>query len=293
MPITAGTFIVAWLAIAGIIPLSGFWSKDEILAKAWVEHEYALWLIGAVTALLTAFYMTRQVYLVFWGDERWRSAEIIAATEQSDSPVMHAETPAGSDVHDEGHGVEPHEAPWTMALPLVSLAVLAAVGGVINLPFAAQKLDFLTRWLEPVFHNVPEANPSFSTGFALSTVAVILAVIGIVGCWSWYKAAQQRKVLDPAIDRLGPFATVLANAYYLDVGLSRLVSGPVTAFANFLSRGVDHDVVDGAVNGIGTGFREIGGGLRRVQTGVVRNYALGIVFGAVLLMIWFATRVTM
>jgi NADH-quinone oxidoreductase subunit L len=293
MPITAGTFIVAWLAIAGIIPFAGFWSKDEILAKAWVEHEYALWLIGAVTALLTAFYMTRQVYLVFWGDERWRSAELVAATEESLSPVTHAETPAGSDVHDEGHGVEPHEAPWTMALPLVSLAVLSVVGGVINLPFAAQKLDFLTRWLEPVFHNVPEANPSFSTGFALSTVAVILAVIGIVGCWSWYKSAQQRKVLDPAVDRLGPFATVLANAYFLDIGLSRLVSGPVTAFANFLSRGVDHDVVDGAVNGIGTGFREIGGGLRRVQTGLVRNYALGIVLGAVLLMIWFATRVTM
>jgi NADH-quinone oxidoreductase subunit L len=293
MPITAGTFIVAWLAIAGIIPFAGFWSKDEILAKAWVEHEYVLWLIGAVTALLTAFYMTRQVYLVFWGDERWRSAEVLAATEESESPVTHAETPVGSDVHDEGHGVEPHEAPWTMALPLVSLAVLSVVGGVINLPFAAQKLDFLTRWLEPVFHNVPEANPSFSTGFALSTVAVILAVIGIVGCWSWYKAGQQRKVLDPAVEGLGPFATVLANAYYLDIGLARFVSGPVTAFANFLSRGVDHDVVDGAVNGIGTGLREIGGGLRRVQTGLVRNYALGIVLGAVLLMIWFATRVTM
>jgi NADH-quinone oxidoreductase subunit L len=293
MPITAGTFIVAWLAIAGIIPFAGFWSKDEILAKAWVDHEYALWLIGAVTALLTAFYMTRQVWLVFYGDERWRSAEVAAATEESASPVTHAEAPASSDVHEEGHGVEPHEAPWTMTLPLVALAVLSTIGGVINLPFTKAKLDFLTRWLEPVFHNVPETNPSFSTGFALSTVAVIIAVIGIVGAWSWYKSAQQRKVLDPAVERLGPFATVLANAYYLDIALAKLVSGPVTAFASFLSREVDHDVVDGAVNGIGTGVRQVGTGLRRVQTGLVRNYALGIVFGAVLLMVWFATRVTL
>ena len=72
MPITAGTFIVGWLAIAGIIPFAGFWSKDEILAKAWFSHNYALWAVGAVAALLTAFYMTRQVWLVFYGPERWR-----------------------------------------------------------------------------------------------------------------------------------------------------------------------------------------------------------------------------
>src|SRR6185369_10935189 len=78
MPITAGTFIVGWLAIAGIIPFAGFWSKDEILAKAWFDHNYVLWAIGAVAALLTAFYMTRQVWLVFYGKERWRDdAELL------------------------------------------------------------------------------------------------------------------------------------------------------------------------------------------------------------------------
>jgi NADH-quinone oxidoreductase subunit L len=291
MPITAGTFIVGWLAIAGIIPLSGFWSKDEILAKAWINHEYALWAIGAVTALLTAFYMTRQVWLVFYGNERWRSEEVAAATEESDAPVLHDEAPASSPVHEEGHGGAPHDAPWTMALPLVVLALLSAVGGLINLPFTRAKLDFLTRWLEPVFHNVPEANPSFSTGFLLSTVAVIIAVIGIVVAWAWYNQGLPADGKDPTYERLGPFATVLANGYYLDAALARFVSGPVTAFASFLSRQVDQGVVDGAVNGVATGFRELGGGLRRVQTGLVRNYALGIVFGAVLLMLWFATRV--
>ena len=71
MPITAGTFIVGWLAIAGVIPFAGFWAKDEILAKAWFGHDYALWAVGVVAALLTAFYMTRQVWLVFYGTERW------------------------------------------------------------------------------------------------------------------------------------------------------------------------------------------------------------------------------
>ena len=120
MPITAATFIVGWLAIAGIIPLAGFWSKDEILARAWFNHSYALWAIGAVTAVLTAFYMTRQVWLVFYGNERWHDdAPTVAA-------VAAAAEPAG-DEHGAGehaeHG-EPHESPWIMYVPLVVLAGL-------------------------------------------------------------------------------------------------------------------------------------------------------------------------
>jgi NADH-quinone oxidoreductase subunit L len=303
MPITAGTFIVGWLAIAGIFPFAGFWSKDEILAKAWGEGQYALWFIGAVTALLTAFYMTRQVWLVFYGDERWREPALVEATggaahrdedsvQAGEPPVMHEEAPPSSGAHEDDHDVVPHEAPGTMAFPLVALAGLSIIGGFINLPFAKQKLDLLTRWLEPVFHGVPEASTKFSTGFALSTVALVIAVVGIVLGRAFYKQGLARDGTDPVVERLGPFATVLANAYYLDVGLARFVSGPGTAFANFLARGIDHDVIDGAVNGIATGFREIGGGLRRVQTGLVRNYALGIVLGAVALVIWFTTRVT-
>jgi NADH-quinone oxidoreductase subunit L len=275
MPITAGTFIVGWLAIAGIFPFAGFWSKDEILAKTWFQAEYALWVVGAVTALLTAFYMTRQVWMVFYDGERWREPE----------PV---ETPA--EAH---HGDEPHEAPWTMTVPLLALAGLSIVGGFINLPFTDPPLEFLTEWLHPVFEDVPEIHaPSFSSGFVLSTVALVIAVVGIVVGRALYKQGLEADGADPLDRRLGPVATVLANAYYLDTGLARFVSGPVTAFANFLAR-FDRRVIDGSVNGIATGFREFGNGLRRVQTGVVRNYALGIVLGAVVLMIWFATRVTL
>jgi NADH-quinone oxidoreductase subunit L len=273
MPITAGTFIVGWLAIAGVFPFDGFWSKDEILAKAYFHHDYALWAVGLVAALATAFYMTRQVWLVFYGDERWRAA---AAAEPA-----HAEH-------------EPHESPWIMTIPLVVLAVLATFGFVINLPFEKNKWDLLNRWLAPVLRGAPEIRAtSFGAGFALSTDALVIAVVGIVWAHAWYRNGLDAKGEDPAVQRLGPFAGVLANAYYLDVGLARFVSGPVTSAARFLNEGIDRDVIDGAVNGVGRAFRGAGAGLRRVQTGLVRNYALAIVFGALLLVVFVTTRATL
>jgi NADH-quinone oxidoreductase subunit L len=272
MPITAATFIIGWLAIAGVIPFDGFWSKDEILAKAYFNGDYALWAVGLIAALATAFYMTRQVWLVFYGDERWR--------EQVAGEEAHA-------VH------EPHESPWIMTAPLVVLAVLSTIGFVINLPFENQKWDFLARWLEPALRGAPEVRASsFGTGFALSTGALVIAVVGIVWAHAWYRNGL-RDGADPAVERLGPFADVLANAYYLDVGLARFVSGPATAFARFLAEGIDRDVIDGAVNGLGRAFRGVGTGLRKVQTGLVRNYALGIVLGAVLLVVFVGTRATL
>jgi NADH-quinone oxidoreductase subunit L len=279
MPITAYTFIVAWLSIAGIVPLAGFWSKDEILGAVWIEGDYVLWLIGAVTALFTAFYMTRQVWMVFGGYERWRQ------------PASGGVAPEGGE-SDHGHVAEPHESPPTMLGPLVALAGLTAIGGLINLPFINQKLDFLTIWLEPVFEGVDEIHPeSFGQGFVLSTVAVILGVTGIVWGRAWYRGLRANEP-DPAEERLGPFAGVLANAYYFDGAISRFVSGPVFAFARVLTEGVDRRVIDGAVNGIGTAFRHAGTGMRRLQTGLVRNYALGVVLGTVLLAAYVLARVT-
>jgi NADH-quinone oxidoreductase subunit L len=273
MPITAATFIIGWLAIAGVIPFDGFWSKDEILAKAYFNGDYALWAVGLVAALATAFYMTRQVWLVFYGDERWR--------DQVAGEEAHA-------IH------EPHESPWIMTAPLVVLAGLSTFGFLINLPFENQKWNFLERWLEPVLRGAPEIRASsFGTGFALSTIALVVAVGGIVWAHAWYRNGLQADGADPTVERLGPFANVLANAYYLDVGLARFVSGPGTSFARFLNEGIDRDVIDGAVNGLGRAFRVAGGGLRRVQTGLVRNYALAIVFGVVLLVVFVGTRATL
>jgi len=274
MPITAGTFIVGWLAIAGVIPFAGFWSKDEILAKAWFHHDYALWAVGVLGALLTAFYMTRLVWLVFYGEERWRN-----------QPAVEAE--AEHAVH-EPH--EPHESPWIMTMPLVVLAVLAFAGGLVDLPFDNSKFNLLDRWLAPVLRGAPEIRATaFGAGLALSTGALVIAVVGIVVGRALYRNGLDAKGDDPGVERLGPFAKVLANAYYLDVGLARFVSGPVTSAARFLSEGIDRD----AVNGVGRTFRGVGGGLRKVQTGLVRNYALAIVLGAVLLLVFVTARATL
>jgi NADH-quinone oxidoreductase subunit L len=276
MPITAGTFIVGWLAIAGIFPFAGFWSKDEILAQAWFDHNYALWAVGAAGALLTAFYMTRQVWLVFFGPERFRDDAVLVRAD-ADEPAEEHQAP------------EPHESPWTMYLPLLALAGLSVVGGFIDLPFTNSKLNVLDRWLA-----LPESAgaPHFSTAFVLSLVALAIGVVGITVGVSMYRKGLRDDGTDPGAVRLGGFSEVLRNAWYLDIGLARFVSGPVTAFARFLSDGVDRAGIDGAVNGIATAARAGGGGLRRLQTGLVRNYALGIALGAVLLLVYMATRVT-
>jgi NADH-quinone oxidoreductase subunit L len=295
MPITAGTFIVGWLAIAGIVPLSGFWSKDEILASAWASHNYALWAVGVVAAVITAFYMTRQVYLVFYGNERWSTPheELVAASVGYGPPLAHEASPdapaheadeSGAGSHDD-LVPQPHESPWLMTFPLVVLAGLAVLGGLFNLPFRNENFDILTRWLEPVFRGVPQPEvSSFGLGFALSTIALVAAVSGIVLGRAFYRNGLPANLEDPVAKRVWPVAKVLANAYYFDAGIAKLVRGPVTAFARFLSDDVDRKGIDGAVNGIARGFRAAGGGLRRIQTGLVRNYALGIVFGTVLLL---------
>ena len=147
----------------------------------------------------------------------------------------------------------------------------------------------LDRWLD-----LPESHAatSFGAGLVLSTVALIIGVVGIVWGISVYRRGLRGDGADPTAARLGGFAGVLQNAWYLDIGLARFVSGPVTAFARFLSDGVDRAGIDGAVNGIATAARAGGGGLRRLQTGLVRNYALGIALGTVLLLLYVATRVT-
>jgi NADH-quinone oxidoreductase subunit L len=290
MPITAATFIVGWLAIAGVFPFSGFWSKDEILAKAWFSDEYALWAIGSAAAILTAFYMTRQVWLVFYGPERFREPP----------PALPVVSGAAIDTADGGadsgaaatRPVEPHEGPWTMTVPLVVLAVLATIGGVVNLPFVEQGLEHLTAWLEPVFEGVPAAHAtSFAAGAALAGVALAAAVVGIVLGARAYRSGLAADGSDPTARRLGPLAQVLANAYYIDDAWSRFVAGPGRRAFSWFAHTFDAKVVDGAVNGAGRLAQLGAAGLRAVQNGRLRSYALGIVAGTVALLAYAYTRV--
>jgi NADH:ubiquinone oxidoreductase subunit 5 (subunit L)/multisubunit Na+/H+ antiporter MnhA subunit len=132
---------------------------------------------------------------------------------------------------------------------------------------------------------------SFGSGFALSTLALVIAVVGIVFGHAVYRNGLTKTGDDPIDASLGPLSRIFANAYYFDIGISRLVSGPITSFARFLADGVDRHVIDGAVNGIGSAFRAGAGGLRAMQTGLLRNYALGIAAGAAALLIFFVLRV--
>jgi NADH-quinone oxidoreductase subunit L len=263
MPITAGTFIVGWLAIAGIIPFAGFWSKDEILAVAFVDGQYGLWFLGAVTALLTALYMSRQVLLVFFGEERWR--DHVKAT--------------------------PHESPGVMTFPLLVLAGLSVVGGFLNLPF--HSFEFLGHWLEPVFEGVESIHPeSFTQGFLLSTVAVVLAVAGILIANALYRRGVADREVDPLEQRLGPLAGIFARGWYLDAALAAAVDRFGRPASQWLADGFDQKGVDGAVNGTAAVVAIAGRELRRLQTGFLRNYALAIFGGGTLVVFFLLVRGT-
>jgi NADH-quinone oxidoreductase subunit L len=281
MPITAGTFIVGWLAIAGVPPFAGFWSKDEILLAAWGDNT-ALWAIGLITALLTAYYMSRQVYLVFFGTPRWNDAHHSEAAESADEVSEddeHVHAAADEHAHDEGHEVTPHESPWTMWVPLVVLAILAVLGGGLNLPFN-HDVHFLANWLHPVVH-ATEIEPDVATGTKVA-LAVIATIAGLVGI-----AVAALAYLRHRIRALEP--DVFLHAWYYDSSLARFFGGPGTAVAEGAAVG-DKLVIDGAVNGAGALARYVGGKVRVVQTGYVRNYALGIAGGAVLALGWFLVR---
>ncbi|HUF32212.1 MAG TPA: NADH-quinone oxidoreductase subunit L [Acidimicrobiales bacterium] len=277
MPITAATFIVGWLAIAGVPPFAGFWSKDEILLYAFAKSP-VLWAVGLVTALLTAYYMSRQVFMVFFGEARWSETSTATATASVSADAPQHERAQVSTVHE----LTPHESPWTMTAPLVVLAVLAVVAGGLNLPFTSG-LHFLGHWLEPVLQgNEAHIGVATATKVILAVLAVVAAVAGITAAALVY---LHRRV---APERVEP--DLLLRAYRIDEGISLLVDGPGRKLAEISAFVLDGKGVDGAVNGVGTLVRSGGQRLRVVQTGLVRSYALGVAAGAVLLLAFFLTR---
>jgi NADH-quinone oxidoreductase subunit L len=249
LPITAGTFIVGWLAIAGVPPFAGFWSKDEILLFSLAESP-ALYLIGLFTALLTAYYMTRQVVLVFFGEARWK-----------DRSAEHG-----------AHGdFRPHESPPIMLGPLVILAVLSTVIGVIQLPFS-DSMKRLELWLHPVVEPAEGIGEVHIDGtwaddnkYLLLVIAIVVSMAGIIAAYLVYQR-KRVKAVEPAI---------LANAWYADQTVTEFMGGPGReAFEG--TAWFDANVVDGAVNGSGRTVRSAAGGVRRTQNGYVRA-AAGII----------------
>ena len=260
MPITWATFAVGWLAISGVPPLAGFWSKDEILLGAYLDNKL-LWAVGLATALLTAYYMSRQVFLVFFGKERWRDGG-----------------------HKGDRAREPHESPWTMALPLVVLAALAVVGGALNLPFGKSWL-FLEHWLEPSFGEaLHDHDVAGGTKTMLAVAATAAALLGLAAAYvRWYRRPPEANVsLEPV---------VLKRAWYVDAAYTAFFGGPGRWLADRAAFTVDKGIIDGAVNGVANVVTTTGATMRKLQTGYVRNYALGLAAGVVLLLAWTVVRV--
>jgi NADH-quinone oxidoreductase subunit L len=271
MPITAATFIVGWLAIAGVPPLAGFWAKDDVLLYAWNKN-VVLWAVGLVTAIITAYYMTRQVIMVFYGESHWEDAKDRHLADVADADDAH-----GHDDH-EAHG-SPHESPWLMLGPLVVLALLSAFGGAIDLPF--KNRHDLEHWLDPLLGgvDVPLTGASESYRWVLTGFAVLAGLVGIFLGWLVYQR-KKVKAVEPQ---------VLVHAWYVDEAYAAAVDGPGRGVFQALADG-DAGLVDGAVSGVAGGVHRAGDGLRRFQNGFVRSYALGIGLGAVALLAWFVSR---
>ncbi len=284
MPVTAVTFIIGWLSIAGIPPFSGFWSKDEILIYAWQDSK-AIWLLGSIAALLTAFYMSRQVFMVFFGERHWETAdhadEVAAAAEGEAADAAHADADHGDDADAHAGGVTPHESPALMTIPLVVLAVAALLAGGLNLPFTPD-WHYLEHWLEPsLFGNEAHLELGASTKWAIAMFSTLLSVAGIAIAVFIYLLRR----VDPAKVELRPFA----EGWWIDSTFGRIVGGPGRQLFEWVAW-FDKNIIDGAVNGVAAGVRAGGTALRTVQTGYVRTYALAIGVGAVLVGVWFLTR---
>jgi NADH-quinone oxidoreductase subunit L len=291
MPITASTFIIGWLAIAGVPPFAGFWSKDEILLFALAESP-ALYVVGIVTAILTAFYMTRQVIMTFFGEQKWGShanAEEAAHLEVDDAEASAVPEPVTHGAHGE---FKPHESPPTMLLPLVVLAGLSMVGGIIQLPslgFIPKSMQHkLLDWLHPLveFGEGPEQRGigeavikdtwAYDNKVLLIGIAVACAVIGIFGAYLVY----EKKRIKPVEPEL------FASGWHYDRAISWFMGNPgrkgFQGVADF-----DGKVVDGTVNSLAALVRETSNQVRKGQTGYLRQYAGVIGIGVVLLLGWF------
>lgn len=283
MKITFATFLIAALAISGIPPFAGFWSKDEILssilAQAGNTHStagsfglYALWIIGLVTAGLTAFYMFRLVFGIFYGSYRGSSS-------------LHVDTEDDEEPQSTTH-LHLHEAPPIMWVPLVILAILSIFGGV----FGSFGLLGISSWhpletlLAPVFAGSNPPVVSLSIQWISTGLSVLLGVLGIFWAWRLYGRGFEYK------ENPNPAYQLVFHKYYVDEILDTILIRPLQALMRGANRFLEQDALDGGSRGIATIFRGTSSGLRRLQTGFVRNYALAILVGVVLIIMYYAVR---
>jgi NADH-quinone oxidoreductase subunit L len=262
MPVTAVTFLVAWLSIGGVPPFSGFWSKGDVLMNAYALSP-VLYAIAALTAVLTAYYLGRCYLLTFRGEQRWVEARA-----------------SGDGTHGSGEPIHPHDPGWTMKLPLVVLAVASVFGGLINLPF--HPLDFLLRWLTPVVGSqLLVLHFSTATQWTFAIADAVLAALGVSIALGLWRSKSEQPAFEPVF---------LRRAWFIDATYDRFIARGSTELAQVTADDVEVKVIDGAVNGFAGAVAAAGRRLRTLQTGYVRNYALGLMGGLVVLLAYVVVR---
>ena len=261
IPVTFTTMLIATCAIAGIPPLAGFWSKDEILWKAY-EANPVYWVIGAITAFITSFYMFRLLFMTFWGDYKGISVD----------DHGHAHATHGHEEH--GHG-EPHESPRVMLFPLIVLAFLSLVGGLVGIH------NGFEHFLEPVFGSeFPKAITSGgNTEWLLMGVSVLFSIAGLVLAYVLY--VSKPYLPQRIADSLGNFYEAVLHKYYVDELYAAVFVKPlVNASTTVLWQGVDRKVIDNSINDAADGARHLSDEVRHMQSGNLRSYAGWIAAGA-------------
>ena len=257
IPQTFRTMLVATLAIAGIVPLAGFFSKDMILGSTAASGHWGLYLVGLFTAGLTAFYMFRLVSMTFFG------------------------APRGDD---HGHGEHAHESPATMTVPLWILAAFSVVAGAVGIPAVLGGTDAVGRFLEPSVAHPPIGEMAHGLEIGLMLLSLGVAVTGLAWAWRWYgRAAGPVEAVSPQAhafyEKTGALGRLVANRWNVDEGIEALVLSPFRKIGTFLWRGFDALFIDGIANASAFLVELLGDLLRFFTTGHVRNYALAFTLG--------------
>jgi NADH-quinone oxidoreductase subunit L len=265
LPVTFWTFLAGVLAISGIPLFSGFFSKDEILWKSFSNPQgsFILWLMGFITAGMTAFYMFRLFLSVFLGKSR---------VEEKVKPHI-------------------HESPKSMTIPLIVLAVLSIIGGYVGIPHSLGGGNSFESFLSVVFKGAEEAHiahASYSAEYLLMILSIAVIIVGILIAYRFYithpdlpkKLSQKYK---------GAY-TILLNKYYVDELYAKTIVNPLLSLALWCWRFFDAKIIDGAANGSAFLTGWISAVIRKLQTGYVRNYALSLVLGVVIILAYFMLK---
>lgn len=252
--ITFITMLLGTIAISGIPPFSGFFSKDEILAHTY-EHSKILWLIGMIASMLTAFYMFRLVFLTFFGKFRG--------------------------THEQEHHL--HESPSSMTVPLVILAILSVVGGLLGLPEFWHMTNWMSHNLDPIIIRKDPGLLPHDTEWMLMGLAVAGALAMI---WFTYQLFIKNRVLPADKEsQLKPWQRLIYNKYYVDEIYDALFRKPLDFLSNIFYKFLDLQVIDGIVNGVGASVRAVGSSVRYFQTGNIGFYVMSMTLGVVLIIL--------